>query len=272
VIAVSGAAVVDNRDPQRWAKTMAALGRVVVVTAAVATVAALVLVERLSVTYRDGLTVTEASAALVTDSVDPIRTLADDLAELAATMVEGLELADSLVANAEATLADLGTASVTNLSDAATAAADIADRLAATFETIERFIPGDKDSIAEELRAFADGLEPVAEQLRTIGDQLTIAATDLGNSRATLAQLAEQIDVIATDIGGLGPTFDALDAAAEDLQARADAASDRIDFDLWLGRILIVAVGAVFAAVGIIADRFGRAWVAGSPNSAHVDI
>jgi hypothetical protein len=29
-----------------------------------------------------------------------------------------------------------------------------------------------------------------------------------------------------------------------------------------LGRILIVAVGAVFAAIGVIADRLGRAWIA----------
>jgi hypothetical protein len=246
---------------------MTVIGRAVVVTALVATVVALVLVQRLSVTYRDGLVVTEASAVLVSDSVDPVRVLADDLAGLAATLVEGLELAESLVASAEATLTELGTASATNLAETATAAADIADRLAATFETIERFIPGDSVSIAEELRAFADGLEPVAEQLETVGQELATAATDLGAGQVTLAELAMQVEVIATDIEGLGPTFDSLDATAEDLRVRADAASDRIDLDVWLGRILIVAVGALFAAIGVIADRFGRVWGAAPPAS-----
>ncbi len=257
----------DIQEPERWARTLTTVGRIVVVTAVVATVVALILVQRLSVTYRDGLAVTEASAVLVIDSVESIRTLADDVAELAATVVEGLELAQSLVASAEATLADLGTAAATNLSQTATAAADIAGRLAGTLETIERFIPGESDSIAEELRAFADGLEPVAEQLETIGEELTTAATDVAASQVTLAALAVQLDVLATDIGGLGPNFDALAATAQDLRARADAATDRIDFDLWLGRILIVAVGAVFAAIGVIADRFGRAWVAAAPGS-----
>ncbi len=250
---------------------MTAVGRVVVVTAVVGTVVALVLVQRLSVTYRDGLTVTETSAALVTDAVEPIHTLADDLAGLAATLVEGLELAQLLVGSAEATLADVGAASATNLSDTATAAADIADRLANTFETIERFIPGDSESIAEELRAFADGLEPVAEQLETVGEEFTTAATDLGASQVTLAELAMQVDVIAADIDGLGPTFDSLDATAEDVRVRAEAASDRIELDLWLGRILIVAVGALFAAIGVIADRFGRAWGAANPASVSAE-
>ena len=245
---------------------MTAVGRVVVATAIAATVVALVVVQRLSVTYRDGLAVTEASAVLVSDSVDPIRTLADDLAELAVTLVASLELAQSLVQSSEATLADLGAASSTNLSDTATAAANTADRLAATLETIERLIPGERDSIAEDLRAFAVGLEPVSEQLRTIGDRPTIVAAELGTSRSTLAELATQIDVIATDSGGLGPTFDALDATAVDVQARANAATDRIGLDLWLGRILIVSVGLVFAAIGVIADRFGRAWGAVTPD------
>ena len=259
---------VDVQDVTRWARILIVVGRVMVVTAIAAMAVALVLVQRLSVTYRDGLAVTEASAVLVADSVEPISTLSEDLAELALTLVESLELAQSLVESAEATLADLGAASATNLSDSATAAADIADRLAVTLETIERFIPGDSESIGEELRAFADGLEPVSEQLRTIGERLTTVSSELGTGQATLADLAVQLDVIATDIDGLGPTFDALGATAEDLQVRADAASDRIGLDLWLGRFLIVSLGVVFAAIGVIADRFGRAWTAANPEQA----
>jgi len=79
IISVPGAAHVDIQDPVRWAKTVTADGRVVVATATAATLVALVLVQRLSVTYLDGLAVTDASALLMSDSVEPIRMLADDL-------------------------------------------------------------------------------------------------------------------------------------------------------------------------------------------------
>lgn len=156
-------------------------------------------------------------------------------------------MAQSLVESAETTLADLGAASTTNLADTATATADISDRLAATLETIERFIPGDRESI---------------------GEQLTAVSSDLGTGQATLTELAAQLSATATAIEGLEPTFDSLGATAEDLQVRADAATDRMGFDLWLGRVLIVALGAVFAAIGVIADRVGRGWIAVSRGDA----
>ncbi len=238
------------------------------VTAIAAATVALFLVQRFSVTYRDGLAVTEASAVLVADSIEPISTLSEDLAALALTLVESLALAQSLVETTETTLADLGAASMTNLSDTATAAADIADRLAVTLETIERFIPGDRESIGEDLREFADGLEPVSEQLRGIGEQLTTVSNELGAGQATLADLGAQLETLATDISALGPTFDALGATAEDLRMRTEAASDRVGVDLWLGRILIVALGLVFSAIGLMADRFGRAWIAANLEPA----
>ena len=238
------------------------------VTAIGAMIVALILVQRLSVTYRDGLAVTEASAVLVADSVDPVSALSGDLAALARTLVESLAVAQSLVESAETTLADLGAASMTNLADTATATADISDRLAGTLETVERFIPGNRESIGEELRAFADGLEPVAEQLRAIGEQLTAVSGELGTGQATLTELAAQLSATATAIEGLEPTFDSLGATAEDLQVRADAATDRMGFDLWLGRVLIVALGAVFAAIGVIAERVGRGWIAANGGEA----
>ena len=269
---------VESEDGQRTAKALVTVGRVVVVTAIGATIVALILVQRLSVTYRDGLAVTDASAVLVADSVDPVSALSGDLAALALTLVESLDVAQSLVESAETTLADLGAASTTNLADTATATADISDRLAATLETIERFIPGDRQSIAEELRAFADGLEPVAEQLRAIGEQLTAASSELDTGQATLTELAAQLSTTASAIEGLEPTFDSLGATAEDLQVRADAATDRMGVDLWLGRALIVSLGAVFAAIGVIAERLGRGWIvvsgdgpaAGQPRQRHV--
>ena len=256
----------DDGAVQRWAKTITVLGRVVVVTAVVATIAALVLVQRLSATYRDGLVVTEASAALVTDSVVPIRALADELSGLAATLADGLAAAESAVDTTATVIADIGDASRSNLAESATAASDVSERLAGTLETIEAFIPGNRNSIAEELRAFSDGLDPVAEQLRTVGDELSTLAVELDESRTTLAELATQVGVIAEAIEALGPSFDALDATATDLREQAAAASARIGLDLFFGRVLIVALGVVFVAIGVIADRFGRAW--GLPHPA----
>ncbi len=247
--------------PQQWAKTLTVLGQVVVVTAVLATIVSIVLVERFSTTYEDGLTVTEESAALVADAVEPLHTLADDLAGLALTLVDGLELAQSVIDSTTDILATTGDAFSTNLATSAEAAADVADRLADVLELIERLIPGESQSIAEELRSFADGLAPVADQLRVIGSELTTAATNLDESQATLSDLAEQVGTLAADISGLTPQFDALEATASDLQMRAAAASDRMGLDLWLIRILILSVGAVFVAFGIAMYRFARDWL-----------
>ncbi|MGB5756158.1 MAG: hypothetical protein WBM50_04530 [Acidimicrobiales bacterium] len=252
---------VTIEDPRRWVATMTLLGRVIVVTAVVATISSIVLVQRFATTYRDGLVVTEQSATLVAEAVGPVNSLADDLASLAATVVDGLELGQSLVDSTQAIAADIGDASTTNLAETAEAAADVADRLAQTLEQIERLIPGDRTSIGEELRAFADGLQPTADQLRTVGGELSAVADDLDGSQAALEQLSAQLDVIVDDIAELGPSFDAVSATAADLQARAAAASDRMSVDLWLIRILVLAVGAVLVSIGVISQRFAAALV-----------
>ena len=242
------------------------LGQVIAVTAVLAVIVSIVLVERFSTTYEDGLTVTEESAALVADAVEPLNTLASDLAGLAATLVEGLELTQSVIDSTTGILETSGDAFSTNLATSAEAAADVADRLAGVLELIERLIPGDSQSVAEELRSFADGLAPVADQLRAIGGELTTAATNLDASRDTLSALAEQVAALAADIGGLAPQFDALEATASDLQVRAAAASERMGLDLWLIRILILSVGALFVAIGIAMYRFGKDWLIGGAD------
>jgi hypothetical protein len=85
------------------------------------------------------------------------------------------------------------------------------------------------------------------------------AASDLDDTQAALAVLAGQLDVVATDIEQLEPSFEALETTAADLQVRATAASDRMDFDLWLMRILILAGGALFVVIGVVSQRFAHA-------------
>ena len=240
------------------------LGRVIVVAAVVGTVVALALVERVGQTYEGGLAITERSAVLVADAVEPVQVLAHDLAALVDTVVDELAGVQDLLATTQAILDDVGVAAATNVADITEASADVADRLARQLELIERFIPGDTQSVAEELRALADGLEPVADQLRTLGVQLQAAADQLGETAAALADVAVQADAIATDIAELGPTLDALGAAAADLRDRAQSASDRVDLDMWLVRILVIVTGVGVAVFGLITHRFAAALAAGT--------
>ena len=242
-------------DLGRWAKGMKVLGRVIVVSAVLATVTMLVLVERLGQTYEDVLVVTEESAELVADAVEPMQAMADDLAALAVTVVDGLESTQALLTTSQQIVDAVGVAAATNIADITAAAADVADRLARQLELIERFIPGDTDSVAEELRALADGLKPVADQLRNLGGQLQTAADQLADTNDAVADLAVRVDAIAVGIAGLTPSLDALGVTATDLSERAAAASDRLDLDLWLLRILVLVVGAAVIAVGVVTQR-----------------
>ena len=73
--------------------------------------------------------------------------------------------------------------------------------------------------------------------------------------------MAAQVEAIAGDIAAFGPSFDALGATASALQVSASAASDRVGLDLWLVRLLILALGAVIIAIGVVAQRFSHAWL-----------
>jgi methyl-accepting chemotaxis protein len=249
-------------DIERWMRGTTMLGRVIVVIAAVATVTTLVLVERVGQTYEDGLSVTEQSAVLVADAIAPVDVLAQDLGALSATFADGLEGARELLATSQDVIEQVGVASATNLADSAQAVADVADRLAKKFELIERLIPGNTQSIAEEFRAFADGVEPLAGQLRTLGAELQTAADQLNDTDAALAELAARVDAIATDIEALQPNFEALGATATELQQAATAASDRLGLDLWLLRILVIIGGVACAVIGIVTERLARALAA----------
>ena len=246
-------------------------GRAIVVAAVVMTVTGLVLVERLTGTYEDGLEVTQESAVLVSAAVDPMSTLASDLGLLATELARGVEVTRDVVGATGDGLDQLGAASSTNLSETATGAARISDRLASFIETIERFIPGDADSLAEDLRTFADGLEPIAEQLADIGAQLTVTAAELEAADPTLTALAQRIDAVVADIDALGPTFRALGVTADDVRERADDATTRLGLDRWLLRLLVVVFGLVLGLLGVVVERFsGRLSVLERQSAAPV--
>jgi methyl-accepting chemotaxis protein len=254
-------------DLARWTARITLLGRVIVVCAIVGTIAALVLVERMQQTFEGALTVTEQSADLVADAVEPVRALAEDLAALAVTVAEGLDATEDLLATSQAVLDDVGLAAATNLAEITDAAADVADRLARQLERIERLIPGDSQSVAEELRALSDGLQPVADQLRTLGEQLQTAADELDGAITAVVDLAARVEAIADHIDELGPTLDALSATATDLQDRAATASDRLGLDMWLMRVLVLVAGVGFAAFGLLTQRLATVLAGGAVSS-----
>lgn len=74
--------------------------------------------------------------------------------------------------------ADLATALQTNLAGGVDGTAGVADDLARFVEVVERFIPGNRDSLAEDLRRVADGLAPLPNQLRVLGQRLGATSKD----------------------------------------------------------------------------------------------
>ena len=239
-----------------WTRRTVLFGRLLIALGVVLTLVSLVLVERLSRTYEDGLAVTTDSAVLIADAVEPVSALATDLGELAAELAAGIEVTRDVLGSAEAVLGQVGTAASTNLAEMAAGAAGISDRLAGLVEGIERLIPGDSASLAEDLRTFADGLEPLSEQLVVLGDQLTTAADDLAAADPPLEALAGRIGALADSIDALVPSLASLDATAQDVRDRADEATTRLGLDRWLMRLLIVALGAVIVIVGVVVERF----------------
>ena len=146
--------------------------------------------------------------------------------------------------------------------------ASLADRVAGVLETIEGFIPGDRDSTAEDLRKIADGLEPVPGRAARPRTQLQQTATELRDADPTLAAVATSVADLGADLEKLAPSVAELGTAAARLVERVDAARDRVDLDLWLARAVVVLVGAVLAIglwVGLAArpgDRADRRTVA----------
>ena len=213
----------------------------------VAVVLGLVLVQRLGTTYRDGLDVAAESARLLGDAAGPINQMTTDLVDFAGTAETGITDARSLLQSAATSLDQLGAASRDDLAVTAEGLASLGDRVAGVLETIEGFIPGNRDSTAEDLRKIADGLEPVPGELRDLGTQLQQTATELRAADPTLAAVATSVADLGAGLQDLEPSVAELGTAAARLVERVDVARDRVDLDLWLARAVVVLVGAVLA-------------------------
>lgn len=217
---------------------------VVAVLAVGSTAVGLVLVSRVLDTYRDGLEVTRDGAVVASTSADAVSMLAGDLSELTEGLEASLAEAQSLLTVAITTTGQVSEALTTNVADALVGTASIADRLANLVEAIERFIPGDSDSLAEDLRTLSDGLEPVPDQLRALGDQLDDAASGLTDARAALTTLRVELGNVVSSIAAAQRTLDQVAVLTDDVAVRAERALDRSSSDATLVRILVVLLGA----------------------------
>ncbi len=227
----------------------------VAVLAAVAMMLGLFLVQRVGTTYRDGLEITADGATLAALSASSAESLASDLVDLAATTGDALDEARDLALVAADTTSSLGTAFGSNIADAVSGTSSIADRLAGLVEAIERFIPGDRDSLAEDLRTLSTGLEPVPEQLRTLGTQLETGSTSLTEAADTLATIVTQLDRLTTSIDDARDRLTEVQTLSVDLGVRAQNALDRSGTDLWLMRLLVAVVGLGVIAAAVASRR-----------------
>jgi hypothetical protein len=225
----------------------------VAVLGAVGMVLGMFLVERVGATYRDGLEVTADGATIASLSASNAESLAGDLVDLIGTSSTSLDEARDLVLSAATTADQLGTAFGTNIADAVTGTSSIADRLASLIEAIERFIPGDSDSLAEDLRTLSDGLEPVPDQLRTLGDQLATSSDTLDDAAATLADVVAQLDGLALSVDTARDRLLEVQRLSTDVSERAAKALDRSRTDLWLVRLLVLVIGAGVIGAAIAA-------------------
>ncbi|MFN8022797.1 MAG: hypothetical protein U0Q03_14820 [Acidimicrobiales bacterium] len=227
----------------------------VAVLAAVAMMLGLFLVQRVGTTYRDGLEITADGASLAALSATSAESLASDLVDLSSTTGDALDEARDLALVAADTTASLGDAFGTNIADAVTGTSSIADRLADLVEAIERFIPGDRDSLAEDLRTLSTGLEPVPDQLRTLSTQLDDGSTSLTDAADTLATVVTQLDQLTASIDEARDRLTEVEGLSADLGERAGRALDRSSTDLWLVRLLVAVVGLGVIASAVAARR-----------------
>jgi hypothetical protein len=225
------------------------------IAVAACVVVGLVLVQRVGTTYRDGLDVAADSAAVAVDAAEPLASMTDNLVAFARAAETGIGDAREIVASAQVSIDQLGESAQTDLAETAEGLASMADGVAGVLESIERFIPGNRQSAAENLRQIADGLEPVPEDLRTLGAQLHETAAELEAADPTLEELGTTVAALGDDLVALSPTIGELSATATALADRVDDARDRIALDMWLARLVVVLLGVVLAVALILLDR-----------------
>lgn len=262
----------DGHDPERARRRTRVLLRIVMAIAVIGTVVGLLIVERVGTSYRDALVVAEDAAAVAATAADPATGLAAELGRLTRSLDDTLAQVQALTRTAATSTGSIAEAARTNLAESVEGTAQVADRVARVIETIERFIPGDSESLAEELRTVADGLEPVPGQLRALGDELEQGSASLEASIEAIEALRGQIPAIADGIDETTEALADLPAVARTLEESARRAQERVDTDLWLFRLAVLLAGAALFLLALALDRLVPRIVVADPAGAGTQV
>lgn len=239
---------------RRWLVARVLLGLVAVLAVVGAVVGAQVL-HRISNTYDVVLGLTSDSAAVAADAAGSAVEIANGVSALAdgasATLKSTQTVLDSAADSADA----IGTALSTNVADAVEGSASIAKRLATWIQAIEKLIPGNRPSLAEDLRTFSDGLAPVPDQLRALGDQLAATSDQLEATSFSLGPVAGQLSTSATDISAATTDIEAAQGVADEISARAQAELDASNSTFTLATVLLYVFALVIVGACIAGER-----------------
>jgi hypothetical protein len=231
------------------------VARIAVAASVIGAVAGLVLVQRAADTYDEALGVTVEAARIGGEAADPVSGLAAQVAALGRVAVVGLDDAGQLVDTGAGTAAALSLVLGDDVALAVDGTQRIADRVAGVLETIERLVPGDTESAAEDLRDLADGLAPVPGDLRDLGDELSAVADDLASASRTLAAAGVALDAATADLDEVVAGTTELPELFAELERSAGAARDDLGTDRWWWRIAVVTAATAVAALALAVDR-----------------
>jgi hypothetical protein len=239
---------------RRWLVARVLLG-VVAVLAVVGAVVGAAVLDRISSTYDVVLGLTRDSAAVAADAAGSASEIADGVSELAngasSTLLATQKVLDSAADSADG----IGVALSTNVADAVEGGASIVDRLAGVIQAIEKLIPGNRPSIAEDMRTFSDGLEPVPDQLRDLGDQLAATSDQLEATSFSLGPVAGQLSSSAADISAATADIEAAQVVADEISARAQAELDESNSTFGLAKVLLYVFALVIVGACIAGER-----------------
>lgn len=239
---------------RRWGLARILLGLVAVLTV-IGVFVGFAVLDRVAETYRIALGLTRDTAAAAGAAASSAVGIADGVVELSAAATGSVDAAQDVLDSAVTASDSIAAALSTNVAESVEAAASISERLASFIEAVERFIPGNRPSIAEDLRLFADGLEPVPDQLRELGTQLTTTADQVAAASASLDPIMASLEGTATEIDAAKADIETATEVANQISQQAADQLDTSDGTFKLAKILMALLGGVIVIGCIAAER-----------------
>jgi methyl-accepting chemotaxis protein len=239
---------------KRWILARVLIGLVAVLSVVGAFVGAAVL-DRVAETYRIALGLTRDSAKAAADAAGSAVEIADGVVDLAEAANGSIDAAQDVLGSAATASDSIAAALSTNVADSVDAAVSVSNRLASFIEAVERFIPGNRPSIAEDLRQFAAGIEPIPDQLRELGTQLTATADEVEATAASLDAIMVSLDATAVEIDAAKADIENATALAQQISEQADEQLDSSDRTFLLAKVLLFLLAVVIVIGCIAAER-----------------